>query len=176
MAVHSHLSGWVNRIVFGLAGVAGLNLEVPPVPVETGAIDHVFATRFQVVPVGHQPILVIVDKKVGVVHAEETAGYASTSPEPPTDCFQKLPLPVLLTEQILVGPSFPVGYRLPSGSPGNEFRQFQRHFLITLSNYPAALLQPLWGNKPCPYPDIKEARMGEASLGHQCSTRSSPTH
>ena len=37
---------------------------------------------------------------------------------------QQFPLPILLAEDVFMGPSVPVGDRLPPGGAGNELRQF----------------------------------------------------
>ena len=73
--------GWVSGIVFGLASIARLDGEVSAVSVKAGAIDHVVTfvvVRVNVIVVGHQPVLVIANEQVGIVHAEEAASYALT--------------------------------------------------------------------------------------------------
>ena len=61
-------AGWmfgIGWIVVRLARATVLNNEIAPVPV-----DHLVASGFHVVPVGHQPVFVVADEHVGIVHAE----------------------------------------------------------------------------------------------------------
>ena len=44
----------------------------------------------------HQPVFVVGDEKVGVVHAEEPGGHALTGSEPVAEGFQKLQLTMVL--------------------------------------------------------------------------------
>ena len=50
---------------------------------------------------------------------EEAAGYTLPGAEPDGHCVQQLSLPVLFGNDILVGPGFPVGNRLPPRGIGN---------------------------------------------------------
>ena len=84
------------RIVLGLPRVSPLDHEVPTIAVEAGPVEHVVDARPDGVPVGHQPVLVVADEQVGVLHAEEPAGYALPRSEPLADRLEQLPLPVLL--------------------------------------------------------------------------------
>ena len=59
----STLARRVDRIVLRLTRVSGLDHKVPAVPVEVGAVQHVVDSRLQVVPVGHQPVLVVADEE-----------------------------------------------------------------------------------------------------------------
>ena len=120
--------GWVNRVVLGLAGFPRLNHEVTAVPVKTGAVQHVVHPGYQVVPVGHQPVFVIADEKVGVGHAKEAAGHTLASAEAIADGFQKLLLPVLFGQHVLVRPRFPIGHGLSPRSAGDALSQVCAHF------------------------------------------------
>ena len=83
-----------DRIVLQFPSVSRLDDKVSPIPVEAGAVDDVVAPGFQVVPVLHQPVLVVPDEQVGVVQGEEVAGHSFSGPEPLADSLQQLLLPV----------------------------------------------------------------------------------
>ena len=107
--------GWVGRIVLRLPRVAGLNHEVPAVPIQAGAIYHVLTIGVEAVPLVVEPVFEVTDEEVLVAHAEEAAGYALAVLEAGVEGVQQFSLPVLLAEDVSMGPSVPVGDRLPPG-------------------------------------------------------------
>ena len=114
--------GPVGRIVLWFPRVAGLNHEVPAVPIQAGAVNHVLTIGVEAVPLAVEPVFEVTDEEVLVAHAEEAAGYALAVLEAGVDGVQQFSLPVLLAEDVFMGPSVPVGDRLPPRGAGNEVR------------------------------------------------------
>ena len=79
---------WIDRIVLRLPRVAGLNLEVPPVSIQAGAVNRVLTIRLEAIPLRVEPVLEITDEEVFVIHPEEAAGYALAVLESGVDSFQ----------------------------------------------------------------------------------------
>ena len=121
---------WAGRIVLRLPRVAGLNHEVSPVPIQVGAVDHILAIGIKSVPLVVEPVLEVTDEEVPVTYVEEAAGYAFPVLEAGVDGIEQLSLSILLAEDILMGPSVPVGDGLPPGSMGYEFRKFHSLFNV----------------------------------------------
>ena len=113
--------GRVGRIVLWLPRIAGLNHEVPAVPIQAGAVDHILIIGVEAVPLAVEPVLEVTDEEAFVAHAEEAAVYALAVLEAGVDGVQQFSLPILLTEDVFMGPGVPVGDSLPPGSAGNEF-------------------------------------------------------
>ena len=118
------LASWAGRIVLRDPRVTGLNHEVPAVPIQAGAVDHVLTIGVEAIPLAVEPVFEVTDEEVLVAHAEEAAIYALAILETGVDGVQQFPLPILLAEDVFMGPSVPVGDRLPPGGAGNELRQF----------------------------------------------------
>lgn len=112
------------RIVLRHPGVSGLNHEVPTVPVQLSAVDHVLTVGVEAVPLAIESILVVANEKVIVAHTKETTVYALAILEAGVDCVQQFPLSILLAEDVLMGPGVPVRDCLPPWGVGNEFREF----------------------------------------------------
>ena len=117
----------VRRVVLEFARVARLDNEVPPVTVQVCPVQHVvlFVVEVDLVPVGHEPVLVVADEQVGVASAEEAAGDAFAGAEAGPDRLDQLALTVLAAEDILVGPRVPIRDRFPPRGAGNQFRDRQ---------------------------------------------------
>ena len=120
---------WAGRIVLRIPRVAGLNHEVPAVPVQTSAVNHILTIGVEAIPLAVEPVFEVTDEEVVVAHAEEAAVYALAVLETDVDGVQQFPLPILLAEDVFMGPSVPLGDRLPPGGAGNELCQF--HSLST---------------------------------------------
>ena len=88
--------GRADRIVLRLPRVAGQNYEVPAVPIQTGAVNHVLTTWVEAIPLAVEPVLEITDEEILVAHAEEAAGYAFAGLEAGIDGVQQFPLPINL--------------------------------------------------------------------------------
>ena len=115
---------WAGWVVSWLSRVAGLNHEFATVPIQACPVDHVLTIGVEAIPLAIEPVFEVTDEEVLVADAEEAAGYTFVVLEAGVNGVQQFSLPVLLAEDVFVGPSVPVGDRLPSGGAGNEFRQF----------------------------------------------------
>ena len=135
-SARTRVSG-AHRIVLWLPSVTGLNHEVPAVPIQTGAVDHVLTIGVEAIPLAIEPVLEITDEEVFVAHAEEAAGYALAALESDGDGVQQFPLPILLAEDVFMRPSIPVGDRLPPGGAGNEICQV--HSLSIFLSQPVSI-------------------------------------
>ena len=74
--------GWV---VLRLPGVAGLNHEVPAVPIQSGAVNHVLAVGVEAIPLAIEPVFEITYEEVLVPHAEKPTVNAFTVLETSVD-------------------------------------------------------------------------------------------
>ena len=105
--------GRVGRIVLWLPRVARLNHEVPAVPIQARAVDHILIIGVEAVPLAVEPVLEVTDEEAFVAHAEEAVVYTLAVLEAGVDGVQQFSLPILLTEDVFMGPGVPVGDSLP---------------------------------------------------------------
>ena len=70
------LVGRAGGIVLWLPHVAGLNHEVPPVPIEPGSVNHVLTLGVEAVPLVIEPVFELTDEEVLVAHPEKSTCYA----------------------------------------------------------------------------------------------------
>ncbi len=91
------------RVVLRLARVARLDYKIPSIPVQAGAVQDIVDSRFQFVPMGLKPILVVPNEQVVLFQMEEAAGYALPGAEPGGYRVQQLSLPVLFGNDIFGG-------------------------------------------------------------------------
>ena len=70
---------WAGRIVLRIPRVAGLNHEVPAVPVQTSAVNHILTIGVEAIPLAVEPVVEpvfeVTDEEVVVAHAEEAAVF-----------------------------------------------------------------------------------------------------
>ena len=116
--------GRVCRIVLWLPRVAGLNREVPAVPIQAGPVNYVLTIGVEAIALAIEPVLEVTDEEVLVADAEEVRGDALAVLEAGVDGVQQFPLTILLAEDVFMGPSVPVGDRFSPGGAGDEVRQF----------------------------------------------------
>ena len=96
--------------------VAGLDREVPAVPLGSGRVDHILAIGVEAVSMAVGPVLEVIDEEVPVTHAEEAAGYTLAVLETLVDGGQQFSLAISLAEDVFMGPGVPIGDSLASYS------------------------------------------------------------
>ena len=125
------LPGRFRWVMFPLPSAPRLYHEIAPVRIQTGPVQRMLRmvlVEVNYVVVGHEPVFVVADEKVGGLSAKEPP----TRPSPACIRWRtasSIPLACLLQQYILVGPGVPVSHRFSPWSARDEFGQSRGHIL-----------------------------------------------